>query len=201
MTNVTDDAGAGNTTTVTDAPLDPALGEVMRALDLAIVEWVDEEQYRPLTRLPDWFTGTVSWMSLPFLQHFVDEARRYLHDHLGGVLASDQFSTQSGDQELLLRARALKINGRLVLAIERLEGASDIRPTLRKARQQALDHEVLTNQARAIQKPLAALSEAVAALQRVELSDEQRSSVNSLVASLQKLQAAAAPLPAARKRR
>jgi hypothetical protein len=188
-------------TNVTQEVFDPALGEVMRVLDLAIIEWVAEEQYRPLARLPEWFTGTASWMSLPFLQHFVDEARRYLHDHLGGVLASDQFTTQSGDQELLLRARALKINRRLVLAIERLEGASDIRPVLRKARQQALDHEVLTNKARAIQKPLAAVSEAVAALQRVELSDEQRRRVDALVASLQKLQAAAAPLPAARKRR
>jgi hypothetical protein len=188
-------------THVTDAPLDPALGEVMRVLDLAIVEWVGEEQYRPLTKLPEWFSGTVSWMSLPFLQHFVAEARRYLHDHVGSVLASDQFTTQSGDQELLLRARALKIDGRLVLAIERLEGASDIRPTLRKARQQALEHEVLTNQARAIQKPLAAVAEAVAGLQRVELSDAQRRSFDALVASLQKLQAAAAPLPPPRKRR
>jgi hypothetical protein len=188
-------------TDVADARLDPALGEVLRVLDLAIVEWVADEQYRALGKLPEWFTGTVSWMSLPFLQQFVDDARRYLHDHVGGVLASDQFTTQSGDEELLLRARALKIDGRLVLAIERLEGASDIRPTLRKARQQALDHEMLTTKARAIQKPLAAVSEAVAALQRVELSDAQRRSVDALAASVQKLQAAAAPLPAARKRR
>ena len=189
------------TTTIGDAPLDPAMGEVLRVLDLAVIEWVADEKYRPMANVPSWFTGTVSWMSLPFLQNFVDDARRYLHDHLGGVLASDQFTVQNGNDELLLRARALKIGRRLVLAIERLEGASDIRPTLRKARQQALDHEQLTSKARAIQKPLAAVVAAVAGLQRSQLSDEQRRAVDALVASLEKLQAAAAPLPPARKRR
>lgn len=188
-------------TDVTDAPLDPVLPEVLRVLDMAVIEWVTDESYRPLASLPSWFTGTVSWMSLPFLEHFVDEARRYLHDHAGGVLASDQFAVQSGRHELLLRARALKVNKRLILAIERLEGATDVRPILRRARQQALDHEVLAEKARGVQKPLETVARALAALQATAITEPQRPIVSALAAAVASLQAAAAPLPPARKRR
>jgi hypothetical protein len=188
-------------TDITTAPLDPVLGEVMRVLDLAIVEWVDDEAYHPLASLPHWFTGTVSWMSLPFLQHFVGEARRFLRDHLGGVIASDQFTVQSGSDELLLRARALKVGGRLVLAIERLEGASDIRPILREARQQALDQEVLNERARAVHGPLDTLARAIADLARTSLSGDQQPLMDAVTRALAQLQQTAAPLPPARKRR
>jgi hypothetical protein len=184
-----------------NAGLDPLIGEVIRTLDMAVVEWQLDQSYRPLSGTPRWFTGTVPWASLPFLQHFVDEARRFLHDHIGGVLASDQFSVQSSSEELLLRARALKIEGRLVVSIERLEGASDMRPVLRHARQQALDHEALTERARAIHMPLDAVARAVADLQRSPLSDDQRPLVEALSRSLTKLQEVAAPLPPPRKRR
>lgn len=184
-----------------DAPLDPVLPEVMRVLDMAVIEWVAEESYRPLASLPQWFTGTVSWMSLPFLEHFVDEARRYLHDHLGGVLASDQFTVRSGPDELLLRARALKVSGRLVLAIERLHGASDVRPILREARRQALEHEALGERARDVQKPVAAVARALADLQGSDITAVQRPLVGALAAAVASLQAAAAPLPPARRRR
>ena len=189
------------TTENDDAPLDPAMGEGMRLLDMAVVEWQSDQSYRPLSSTPRWFTGTVPWSSLPFLEHFVNEARRFLHDHLGGVLASDQFAVQSSSEELLLRARALKVNGRLVVAIERLAGASDMRPVLRYARQQALDHEALTERARAIHGPLDAVARAVADLERSPLSDGQRPFVEALSRSLTKLQEAAAPLPPPRKRR
>lgn len=188
-------------TDTTTAPLDPVVGEVMRVLDMAVIEWVADESYRPLASVPHWFTGTVSWMSLPFLEHFVDEARRFLHDHLGGVLASDQFTVQSGSDELLLRARALKVNGRLVLAIERLEGASDIRPILREARQQALDQEALADRARAVHTPIEAVARAIGNLQRTQLTDDQRPLVDALTRALAQLQDAAAPLPPRRKRR
>ena len=188
-------------TNIATAPLDPVIGEVMRVLDMAVVEWVDDESYRPLASLPLWFTGTVSWMSLPFLQHFVDEARRFLHDHLGGVMASDQFCVPSGNEELLLRARALKVNNRLVLAIERLEGATDIRPILRKARQQALDQELLQEKARRVHTPIDDVARAISALRLTILSDEQRPLVEALAGAVNRLQTAASPLPAARKRR
>jgi hypothetical protein len=176
------------------------IGKVLRSLDMALIEWKDDV-YTPLASPPRWFSGKVPWESLPFLEHFVDEARRYLHDHVGGVIASDQFSVQAKEEELLLRARALRVQGKLVLAIERLVGASDVRPILRQAREQMLEHEVLADTARAVHAPLAAVSRAVERLKKAGLTDAQRSAAAALDESLETLQGVAAALPAARKRR
>ena len=190
---------------MSDEPTNAApIAEVVRALDLALIEWLPEGGYRPLSeKTPQWFKGRVPWRSLPFLGNFVDEARRYLHDHLEGVIASDQFTVQSADDELLLRARALKVNGRLVLAIERLTGAADVRPMLRRAREEALHHEELTRNARAVHAPAAAVARAVEALQRTGVSSEQQPVVDTLTRAIADLQKAVAalPEPAPRRRR
>jgi hypothetical protein len=188
-------------TSADDMSLDPSISQVLRALDLAIVEWGLDGAYRPLSDTPRWFTGTVPWSSLPFLENFVTEARRYLHDHLDGVIASDQFSVESRGDELLLRARALKVSARLIVVIERLQGAADIRPILREARQQALDHELLSERARSIHRPLAALAQAVGGLRAATLSESERPIVDQLVRALATLQEAAAPLPPPRTKR
>lgn len=180
---------------------DPLVGEVARALDMALIEWMPDFSYKPLCVTPRWFTGTVPWLSLPFLEHFVDEARRYLHDHVGGVIASDQFTIQANDEELLLRARALRVGGRMILSIERLTGAADIRPILREAREQALEHESLADKARAVQAPLAAVTRAVEGLRAGTLNDAQQTAIAALSESLAKLHDAAASLPAPRQRR
>jgi hypothetical protein len=176
------------------------IGKVLRSLDLALIEWKDDV-YTPLASPPKWFSGKVPWLSLPFLEHFVDEARRYLHDNVGGVIASDQFSVQAKDEELLLRARALRVQGKLVLAIERLVGASDVRPILRQARERMLEHEKLADKARAIHKPLSAMTSAVTALDEARGAEQQRAALQAIHAALAKLHDAAEPLPAPRKRR
>ena len=184
-----------------DARRERLIGEVIQALDMAVVEWQLDQSYQPLSSTPRWFTGTVPWSSLPFLQLFVDEARRFLHDHIGGVIASDQFTVQNDSEELLLRARALKVDRRLVIVIERLQGAADIRPILRQARQQALDHETLTEQARSVHAAIEKVARAVENLQSSAISDAQRPLVEALTRSLTALQATAAALPAPRQRR
>jgi hypothetical protein len=176
------------------------IGKVLRGLDMALIEWQDDV-YTPLASPPKWFSGKVPWASLPFLEHFVDEARRYLHDNVGGVIASDQFSVQGKDEELLLRARALRIQGKLVLAIERLVGASDVRPILRKAREQMLEHEALADKARALHAPVAGLARAVEQLQRAVPSPEQQAAIKSVRGALATLQDLTASLPSPRKRR
>ncbi len=186
--------------TTPEAP-HPAIGEVMRALDLAIVDWLSDDSFVPLSATPRWFTGAVPWASLPFLEHFVGEARRYLHDHVGEVFASEPFTVDNHGQELLLRARALRVNKRLILAIERLDGTADPRPILRQARQDALEHEQLADKARAIHAPLEALKRAVGALQATDPGGDQRGLIEAAAQALATLQSVAAGLPAARKRR
>ena len=184
-----------------DDPPDVIVGDALRALDIALIEWMPDSSYVPLAKTPRWFTGFTPWSSLPFLEHFVTEARNYLHDHLDGVLTSAPFTVDRHDGELLLRARGLKVDGRLVLVIERLEGAADLRSLLREARQQALEHEAATDKARAVHEPLAAVVKAVAQLQQVRLPDSAQPLVDTLTQVLTDLQGAAAALPPPRRRR
>ena len=178
------------------------IAEVVRALDLALIEWLPDGGYRPLSETtPQWFKGNVPWRSLPFLGYFVDEARRYLHEHLDGVIASDQFSVQGAGDELLLRARALKVNGRLMLAIERLSGATDVRPVLRQAREQELAREAMSRKAQAVHAPAAAVARAVEELQRTGVSKEQEPAFGALTRSIAGLREAVAALPAPPPRR
>ncbi len=185
-------------TEVDDIPLDPAITEVMRALDLALIEWLPDQTYLPLSSAPRWFRGRAPWGSLPFLEHFVGDARRFLHDQVGSVLTSEPFTVADGDgEELLLRARALRVEGRLIVAIERLQGASDLRPMLRTARQEALAHEQLVERVRALHAPIDALAKAIANLQSVP----EGGPLDALAAAMDTLRAAAALLPPPRKRR
>jgi hypothetical protein len=184
-----------------DDPPDAIVGDALRALDIALIEWRPDSSYVPLAKTPRWFTGFTPWSSLPFLEHFVTEARRYLHDHVDGVLASAPFTVPRHDGELLLRARALKIAGRLVLVIERLEGAADLRALLREARQQALEHETAADKARAVHAPLTDVVRAAAQLRQVGLPESSQPQIDALTQALTDLQAAAAALPPARRRR
>jgi hypothetical protein len=182
---------------MTGDPMDDVtIEDVVSALDLALIEWLPDGGYRPLSDItPQWFKGTVPWRSVPFLGHFVAEARRYLHDHIGGVIASDQFAVQSGGDELLLRARALKVSGRLVLIIERLIGAADVRPVLREAREQALHREELTRKAHAVHRPFDAVARAAEALERAGVPGEQQPALDALNRAIASLREAVAALP------
>lgn len=178
---------------------DPIVGNALRVLDIAIVEWLADSSYVPLARTPRWFTGFTPWSSLPFLEQFVFEARRFLHDHFDEALASAPFVAPGQSGELLLRARALKIDQRLVLVIERLDGDVDLRPLLREARQQALEHETAADKARAIHTPLAAVTAAVAQLQ--QSPGVPQPLIEALTRALADLQVAAVALPPPHKRR
>lgn len=181
---------------------DVTIEDLVGALDLALIEWLPDGGYRPLSEItPQWFRGTVPWRSVPFLGHFVDEARRYLHDHAGGVIASDQFAVQSGSDELLLHARAFKMSGRLVMILERLTGATDVRPMLRKAREQTLQLEELTRNAQAVHGPFAAVARAAEALERTGASGDQPAPIDALTRAIASLGEAVAALPAPPPRR
>lgn len=182
-------------------PLDQLTRAIVRALDVAILEWTVGFSCRPLCPTPKWFAGQQPWSSLPFLQDFGVEAARALREDAGRVATSGQFTVQVEGEELLLRAHAFDVAGRLVLAIERLRGAADIRPILRNAREQMLEYETLVDRARAIHTPLAGAVEAFARLTASGLSESQQTAADALGGTLARLQEAAAALPPPRKRR
>src|SRR5215471_18126396 len=129
---------------------DPLLEYLLQELDFAAIEWLPDRTFRMFSEPPRWFHGMAQWQSLPFLEHFFPEAEVHWRENATGVLVSGPFMIDHGGEELLLRARALKLEGRLVMAIERLTGETDIRPILREARQQALTHEQLEDRARRV---------------------------------------------------
>jgi hypothetical protein len=190
---------------VTDAldpvPPDQLTRAIVRALDVAVLEWTPGFSCRPLCPTPEWFAAQEPWSSLPFLEDFGVEAARVLREDPGRVAMSDQFTVPTEGEELLLRARAFDVDGRLVLAIERLHGAADVRPILRNAREQMLEYETLADKARALHTPMAAAVEALERLKACGLSESQRTVADALGGSLARLQEAAAALPPPRKRR
>ena len=174
------------------------LGPVLRLMDVAIIEWLPDGSYAPLAQSPSWFRGPAPWSSMPFLEHFVNEARRALHDSVSAISEADQFAAQGADDELLLRVRAVKLQRRLILVIERLAGSTDPRPILREARERALDHEQLVEQARAIHAPVDAIAAAASAL---GTSCTPSPALDALKSAVERLKQAAAALPEPRKRR
>jgi hypothetical protein len=183
-----------------DVADDALLAELLQELDLAVVEWLPDRTFRPFAPPPRWFKGMAQWSSLPFLEHFLPDAERHwLGD--SGVLSSTPFTIDGTDGELLLRARALKLEGRLVMAIERLVGDADTRPVLRRAREQALAQEQLSENAQAVHAPAAALAQGLRELEQIGVSAAQRKIVDALASATERLQKAAARLPEPRKRR
>ena len=180
---------------------DDPLAELLQELDLAVIEWLPDQTFRAFAPPPRWFRGMAQWSSLPFLEHFLPDAEAHWRTAAAGVLDSHPFAVDSQGEELLLRARALKIDGRQVMAIERLVGDADLRPVLRKARDQALDHERLTEQARAVQAPASAVEACVAQLQNASLTPEQAAIVEPLARASASLRKAVGELPQPRKRR
>lgn len=177
------------------------VGAALERLDLAFVEWQADGVCRPIAPTPPWFKGTTAWGALPFLEGFVNEARRYLHDHLGDVFMSDQFTVEGREGELLLRTHALTIDRRLVLVIERLRDAADVRPILREAREQALAHEALTERARAVHRPVDELARTVERLRQHGGDAATSRLVEDLARAVAALKEAAASLPPPRKKR
>jgi hypothetical protein len=186
--------------TIDDGPLpDAALGPVLRLMDVAIIEWLPDGSYAPLAPSPAWFRGPAPWSAMPFLEHFASEARRALHDSVSAISEADQFAAQSADDELLLRVRAVKLARRLILVIERLAGSTDPRPVLREARERALGHEQLVEQARAMHAPIDAVAAAATAL--ASTPGVPPPALEALARSVEGLKQAAAALPEPRKRR
>jgi hypothetical protein len=180
---------------------DPVLEYLLQELDFAVIEWLPDRTFRMFLEPPRWFRAMAQWHSLPFLEHFFPEAEAHWRANATGVLSSGPFMIDDGGNELLLRVRALKLEGRLVMAIERLTGATDIRPILREARQQALTHEQLENRARRVHGLAAGIAGTLDQLKALPLADAQRPLVETLLQSSAALTEVAGTLPPSRARR
>ena len=87
------------------------------------------------------------------------------------------------------------------LSYRAAEQPTDVRPILRQAREQALEREQLTDNARAVQVPAADVARAVGDLERAGVSAGQQPAFDDLVRSVTRLREVVAALPPTRVRR
>ena len=111
-------------------------------------------------------------------------------------MVSGPFAATVGDEELLLRATALIVDGRTLLVLERLTGDADTRPMLQKAREHMLEGEQLVRQVHAVFPPAREIDKTIASLRAAALSSDQQALVQTLYEANERLRDALAKLPA-----
>jgi len=182
------------------------LADLLSLLDIAIVERLPNSLYHLVTPAPVWLAGAFEekatgsqrslGSTLPFVDHFLDQASAAWHRAPDGKAESGPFAATVAGEDLLLRATALTVQKRPLLIIERLTGDADTRPILQKAREHLLDREQLARQAAAVHAPAAAIDKAVRELAEFELEPDVAAVVSRLKQANLGLQGAIAPLPA-----
>jgi hypothetical protein len=181
------------------------LGDLLRALDIAVIERLPAARYEMVGPSPDWLEAAFDAApqgarhtlagALPFLDQFLEQAAGAWDARGQARAESGPFVTTVDGIEALLRATALTVDGRALLVIERLSGDADTRPMLQKAREQMLALEQLKRDAAGVQAPAAALAKAIADLGAADLPASTQPIVQSLRAAAAQLGAAAEKLP------
>jgi hypothetical protein len=178
---------------------------LFRALDLTIVERLSDGLFHMLTPPPAWLDRAFEAApagsrdsidgAFPFLEDVVHQAQvGWKTDDMPQVYGP--FAASVGDQELLMRATALIVDGRTLLVIERLQGVADARPVLQKARERMLEGEQLVRQVHALYPPAREIDKTIASLRGVPLSADQQALVQALYEANEQLRDALAKLPA-----
>jgi len=176
------------------------LGELARAIDLAVVERLPNAGYIMVTPPPDWLQAALEPAptlagAFPFLGHFLQIAGDTWRSGTPGRTESGPFEATVRGESLLLRATALNVHQHHLLVIERLTGTADPREMLQRAREQMLAHEALERQASAVHGPAATVARVVAALVRLPLAPDAKPLVDELTTASAALDGAVRPLP------
>ena len=184
---------------------DTLLANVLRALDVAVVERLPDSRFQMVGSSPEWLEAAFDRApagarhtlagALPFLDHFLQQADAAWHDRGTARADSGPFTAQIGGDEALLRATALTLEHRSLLVIERLTGDADTRPILQKAREQMLATEQLTRHAAAVHPPASAISRVADELAAADLSPAHRALADALKTASTQLRAAVESLP------
>jgi hypothetical protein len=184
---------------------DKLLPNLLRRLDVAVIERLPASRYEMIGASPDWLEAAFDAApqgarhtlagALPFLDQFLEQAAGAWHERGDARAESGPFVTSVDGAEALLRATALTIDGRALLVIERLTGDADTRPMLQKAREQMLALEQLRREAAGVQAPAAAIGRAIADLAATDLPPAAQRVVDNLRAAVAQLGAIAERLP------
>jgi hypothetical protein len=190
---------------------DGLLGDLLRVLDLVVIEHLPNQMYTMLTPAPDWLTGTLEAApagsratlggAMPFLDDFLPQAEAIWHEHSATPVMSTPFAATVDGEEYLLRATVLTLDGRALLILERLTGEADTRPMLQKARDHQLEREQLDRKVSTVHAPAQAIEQQIAQLLATPLTPDQQQLAESIRDAAAQLQATMADLPAPPKAR
>jgi len=150
---------------------DPALGQVLAELGVAVMEQNRAGTFAPVGEMPAWFyrlfrgwTGNTPLAiqeHLPFLESFLPDAQDFWSGNGEGRLRSGLCAEvdESGN-EFHFEVSALCIGGRRLLLFEQRKDFEETREVLQKARQNLLDYELLERTQRALERSQAELRKA-----------------------------------------
>lgn len=167
------------------------LHDLLPALDLFVVErdpatWT----FSAVTPPPPWWSAlpdptpagepTTLAKRFPFLDNFLRDAEAFWDSRAERRLQSGPFVATGSAGDLLLRASAFNLGPHSVLVLEHLEGDTDTRPLLQKARENKLQYEQLARELESVQKPLATIARLAEELLATELTSAQRQCVEGI---------------------
>lgn len=125
---------------------------VLSALDILILERVDEHSLTIVGTAPSWFTQLypqvqltldMAWIekTLPFLANFLVDAVEFWHDNQPGQYKSGMWcEADRQDQEIHLEAAALNLGSQKILLVKAAEGEYiELLSFIQKARESTLD--------------------------------------------------------------
>ena len=111
---------------------DTLLANVLRALDVAVLERLADSRFQIVGTSPAWLEAAFDEApagarhtlggALPFLDHFLQDADSAWHESGAARADSGPFTATIGGQDALLRATAITVEHRSVLVLERLTG-------------------------------------------------------------------------------
>jgi len=169
---------------------DALVPDVLRALELAVIERLPNSTFHTVTPVPEWLHGAFGGSSgrphstlgeaLPFLADFLPQAEGVWRQSEHATVESGPFVARVAGEDILLRASALTVGGRAVLVLERLTGIADPRAVLQRAREQLLEREQIVSQIAAMRPRAAAIQQAVEQLSGAALGDPERRLVESI---------------------
>lgn len=126
--------------------------DVLAALDILVLEQVNEQSLKIVGTIPTWFTHLYpqitnslerSWITdhLPFLSNFLTDAAEFWHEDQPGIHKSGLWCEKDDrDQDIHLEASALKIGQKPILLIKAsLTDYAELFSLIQKARESTLD--------------------------------------------------------------
>jgi hypothetical protein len=140
------------------------LEDVLRALDVVVLEAKLDGSYTTMSPVPPWFRWVSQGDTFPFLGTFMPEAQEFWRKRERGHITSGLCAAVDGEgHEFHYEVWALTLRSGYYLVFERARGADELREMLQKAREEVLARAAAEKRVHALEQRIAALGHQVSA--------------------------------------